>query len=407
MRDGWETVPLGVVVRQVSRPCAVKVGARYPLLGVRWYGGGPFIREIGVGGHIKATRLFKVEVGDFIYNRLFAWKGSFGVIAEQHSDCYVSGEFPLFECDVDRLIPTYLSHVMCRPHVWAQIERESTGSTATSRNRWKEARFLDWEIALPPLVEQRRIVDLIDTVDCAVAATTMPADRAVSAMSAFDAELIAEVEDLPTVQMGDCAEIQGGITKSAKRLLGDDAVELPYLRVANVQRGWLDLKDVTTITIPPRVVDQLLLHPGDILFNEGGDRDKLGRGWVWEGQLTSCIHQNHVFRARLHQGSGFDPYFVSIWGNSFGRIWFEENGTQTTNLASINKSNLRRFPLPAVPLEAQRQHVDRYLALRDLSTAAIRQSESLASLRSALLSDLLSGEHEIPNAYDALLETDA
>lgn len=36
-----------------------------------------------------------------------------------------------------------------------------------------------------------------------------------------------------------------------------------------------------------------------ILFNEGGDIDKLGRGWIWEGQLLKCSHQNHVFRARL------------------------------------------------------------------------------------------------------------
>ena len=93
---------------------------------------------------------------------------------------------------------------------------------------------------------------------------------------------------------------------------------------------------------------------GDVLFTEGGDRDKLGRGWVWNDEIPVCIHQNHIFRARL-LGSGVNPAFVSHHGNTFGQEWFTRTGKQTTNLASINLGILRRFPVPIPPIEEQQQ----------------------------------------------------
>ena len=115
MSERWLETTLGEVARQVRRATPVVEGVDYPLLGMRWYGGGSFVREVAVGGKVKATRFFRVEPGDFIYNRLFAWKGAFGVIPDDQGGAYVSGEFPLFETDGSRLIPEYLNLLMCRP----------------------------------------------------------------------------------------------------------------------------------------------------------------------------------------------------------------------------------------------------------------------------------------------------
>ena len=71
---------------------------------------------------------------------------------------------------------------------------------------------------------------------------------------------------------------------------------MPYLRVANVQDGFLDLSEIKTIEVLPEDVDEYHLEDGDILVTEGGDPDKLGRGAIWRGQVERCIHQNHVFR---------------------------------------------------------------------------------------------------------------
>lgn len=106
-------------------------------------------------------------------------------------------------------------------------------------------------------------------------------------------------------------EIKGGLAKGKKRSDQKAVRPVPYLRVANVQRGYLNLSEIKEIDATESEIDDLLLRPGDILFNEGGDRDKLGRGWVWEGQIETCIHQNHVFRARPLSPE-FEPRLLSI-----------------------------------------------------------------------------------------------
>lgn len=72
--------------------------------------------------------------------------------------------------------------------------------------------------------------------------------------------------------------VQGGLTKGKKRERSEEISEVPYLRVANVQRMFLDLDEIKTIQATKEEVDQLRLRPGDVLFSDGGDRDKLGRG---------------------------------------------------------------------------------------------------------------------------------
>jgi type I restriction enzyme S subunit len=170
-----------------------------------------------------------------------------------------------------------------------------------------------------------------------------------------------ESVSLPALPSGWCwttletiANIEGGITKDQKRQRTGTMREVPYLRVANVQRGFLDLREIKTILADEEEIQTLRLEKGDILFTEGGDRDKLGRGWVWNGEIDECIHQNHIFRARP-VAPLFEPKYVSYHGNFFGQQWFTKTGKQTTNLASINKGVLRRFPVPLAPLQEQRR----------------------------------------------------
>ncbi len=151
---------------------------------------------------------------------------------------------------------------------------------------------------------------------------------------------ISDLPELPNrwvwVRLDTIAALKGGITVDKIRK-SSAARTVSYLRVANVQRGYLDLTEIKEIKAPEADIRDLRLVPGDILFNEGGDRDKLGRGWVWEGQLFECIHQNHVFRARLYLAD-ISPKLVSWWGNSFGQTYFLREGKQTTK-SCINQHN--------------------------------------------------------------------
>jgi len=119
-----------------------------------------------------------------------------------------------------------------------------------------------------------------------------------------------------------------------------------------VQRGYFDLTVVKQVEVIDSLAKKLELFNGDLLFNEGGDRDKLGRGWVWRDEIDKCIHQNHVYRARLIL-SELIPELVSHYANEFGRDYFSRNATQSVNLASINKTQLSRLPIPIIPQTEQ------------------------------------------------------
>lgn len=176
--------------------------------------------------------------------------------------------------------------------------------------------------------------------------------KASGARGKYQALVRPEVEGLPELPDGWCwarmdqlADVVGGITKDGKVSEGR---LVPYLRVANVQRGRLDLTEVKEILASEAKIAALRLLPGDILLNEGGDRDKLGRGWVWAGEIDECIHQNHVFRARVWAG-GLDARYVSHYANSCGGNYFLDQGKQTTNLASISLSKVKALPIPLPP----------------------------------------------------------
>ena len=152
--------------------------------------------------------------------------------------------------------------------------------------------------------------------------------------------------------------IVSGVAKGKK--FGTKRTELhPYLRVANVQRGYLDLTLVKSIEIATTDVGRYLLSDGDVLMTEGGDWDKLGRAAVWKGELEHCIHQNHIYRIRSVDKAKLLPEWIVLFANSpLGRSYFEAASKQTTNLASINMTQLRSCPLPIPPTAEQHRIVD-------------------------------------------------
>jgi type I restriction enzyme S subunit len=196
------------------------------------------------------------------------------------------------------------------------------------------------------------------------------------------------------VRLDSLGSLKGGITKDAKRNVNNGR-KVPYLRVANVQRGYLDLNKMKEIEASEEIISDLRLELGDILFNEGGDRDKLGRGWILQEELPECIHQNHVFRARLYS-TEVSNKFVSWFGNTYGQRYFLKEGKQTTNLASVNITKLSAFPVPLPPYEEQTviiEEIEKHLYLADESERYIALSLKRAeSLRQSILKRAFEGK---------------
>ncbi len=195
------------------------------------------------------------------------------------------------------------------------------------------------------------------------------------------------------VKFEDVALVSGGITLGRK--LGDrKTISLPYLRVANVKRGEVDLTVVKEIAIGEDEIERYALRENDLLMTEGGDWDKVGRAAIWRGEISVCLHQNHVFRARMRSIELVPVWFERYFNSPIGRGYFESAAKQTTNLASINMRQVRACPILFPPLAEQRRivaKVDRLVALVDQLEAKLATSGATgARLLEAVVCELTS-----------------
>lgn len=160
-------------------------------------------------------------------------------------------------------------------------------------------------------------------------------------------------KDWRVIKLKKVAEIQTGLAKGKKNI--KDPIYMPYLRVANVQDGFLDLTEVKKIKVSRDKVSRYSLKEGDVLLTEGGDFDKLGRGTIWKNEISNCLHQNHIFVVRTDR-ERLLPYFLSaLTSSEYGRHYFVLSSKQSTNLASINSTQLKSFPVILPPLPEQRK----------------------------------------------------
>lgn len=162
-------------------------------------------------------------------------------------------------------------------------------------------------------------------------------------------------EDWHVSPLDKVAAVQTGIAKG--KTVNGSGVTLPYLRVANVQDGHVDLSVVKEITVEQSEVPRYSLRDGDVLFTEGGDFDKLGRGTVWHSEISPCLHQNHVFAVRPAAAVLLPEFLAFQAASTYGRRYFQGSSKQSTNLASINSTQLKNFPVLVAPLKEQRKIV--------------------------------------------------
>ena len=152
---------------------------------------------------------------------------------------------------------------------------------------------------------------------------------------------------------------------------------MPYLAVLNVQDCALNLQTVKRVEATEDEISRYRLESGDLVLTEGGDPDKLGRGTLWNNEIPDCIHQNHIFRVRLHS-SAIDPLFLSrLISSRRGKQYFLRSAKQTTGIASINMTQLRQFPLLCPPIEIQRRFTEQIARIEAL---AQHQQASLTKL---------------------------
>ena len=235
-----------------------------------------------------------------------------------------------------------------------QLSAKGTGTTFKAIT---QATIKNLDVPVLPLPDQEHIVSRIEELFSQLDASVSELKTAKERLKIYRQAVVTAAYPALTAENTRClselAEITGGITKGRK-LENSETIFLPYLRVANVQNGYLDLTEVKQIELKKSEVEQYLLRFGDVLYTEGGDRDKLGRGTIWRNEIENCVHQNHVFKARVDSEKAL-PLYIAYWSMTMpARNYFYAKGKQSVNLASINKTVLSALPIPLVSIEQQK-----------------------------------------------------
>ncbi len=262
------------------------------------------------------------------------------------------------------------------------------------------AAFLDQETAKIDslIIEQQRLIELL--AEKRRAAVSHVVTKGLNPTAPMISSGIPGVGQIPAhwrvQRLKFIADVQIGIPKG-KDNSGEETIQVPYLRVANVQDGYLDLEEIANIEIAARDLNRYLLRPGDVLMNEGGDFDKLGRGYIWRGELTPCIHQNHVFAVRPKRVSS--EWLNAITGSAYAQFYFMTRSKQSTNLASISSTNLMELPVVLPPAREQEQILE-FLSeqQRGLETLAAEAKSAIALLqerRTALVAAAVTGKVDV------------
>jgi len=210
------------------------------------------------------------------------------------------------------------------------------------------------------------------------------------------------------LRLKNIASIQMGLTLG-KDYHGQELIERPYLRVANVQMGHVDTADVATILVPPAEASRCTLRVGDVLMTEGGDIDKLGRGTVWDARIDPCLHQNHIFAVRCRDS--LVPEYLALWLQSPAvRDYFYLTAKKTTNLASTNSTTLGELPVALPPLGVQRSLVrqvgDACYPISDAIYKATREIALLQEFRTRLIADVVTGQVDVRGVAASLPDID-
>jgi type I restriction enzyme S subunit len=436
---GWKATTLGRVTvertervgAQISRPTVLSSTKHFGLVRSDDYFRNRMIYSADLALYKRVDRDW------FAYATNHLSEGSIG-LQETYDEACVSPIYTVFSAGAD-VDPRFLYRVLKSPALLARY-RIGEQASVDRRGAVRYGDFAELGVRLPPLDEQRRIVALLDAADTAIhsaqrlvaklgharqgllhdffgivgivagrvggnaagqansragvwaGAVREPGGNAPEAGSEVGwSEVGSEVGSVrPVRPLADVADIAGGVTLGRVPPAGS-SVALPYLRVANVQDGFIDCADVRTISVSRAEVGRYLLRRGDVLMTEGGDFDKLGRGAVWDGSIDPCLHQNHVFRVRCDPAVLLPEYLAAYSGSAAGRRYFVNSSKQTTNLASVNKSQLSAFPVPLPPVAEQRRIVD--VLEHDVRRTRSAQAElvKLREARKGLTDDLLTG----------------
>lgn len=378
-------VALGDVLSRVNRPVELQADSPYRSIGVRLRAAGLFIKEERLGSQISAKKLNRVERGDVVYSRLFAWRGAFGIAHPEHDGCVASNEFPTYRAS-ERLLPEFFEIWASQSSVWDEAEVFATGTTAASRNRLSEDDFLDFELELPSLAEQFEIVRAVRRVDVSIARQRRLVKALRDLLRATQFALFESLED-EEMEIGEVAQVRTGGTPSrdTPSFFGGD---VPWAKTGDIK--FRDLSETSeTITEEGVKRSNAKVFPaGTVVLAMIGQGATRGRAAILGKEMAT--NQNS---AAILPCEAIDPRFLLHW------FWFSyeelRSGAEGTSYPALNKGLVEEMAFPFPPVERQEEIGRQLHTIAESLFAAEDALTEKERLRPALVAELLAGDKAV------------
>lgn len=318
-----------------------------------------------------------VPHGYFAYNPS---RINVGSIAWQNSAerVIVSPLYVVFKVS-DKLDRQYLLHYLKSDVGMTFIKAHAAGSV---RDSLKFSDLKELPIHVVPLEKQRKIARTLDKLDALISQCHQQANSFDTLVKSRFVEMFGGYTE--TAKLSDVATISGGLTKSTKR--DKLPLRMPYLRVANVSFASIDVSEMLDIGLTDEEYSKTLLQRGDLLFVEGnGSPDQIGRVAIWENQVVSCVHQNHLIKSRFNKGLVIPSFAMHYFMSHRGREQIKGKAVSTSGLYTLSVSKISNLMLPVPPLDLQ-EHFAAFVAQVDKSKVEIQKAiDQLEILKKSLM----------------------
>jgi type I restriction enzyme S subunit len=357
----WPMVPLGEIVKPIQRVEVPVPGTSYRQIGVKLWGEGAYERESIDGGQTRYKTLSCVEADDIIVNKIWARSGSVAVVPESLSGCYGSSEFPTFTPLREKLDPRWFQWLTKTKPFWEQCDEKSRGTSG--KNRIRPARFLEIEIPLPPLPEQRRIVARIEELAAKIEEARKIRRQAAAEAEAISTVIATAVFDNPDWPHRTIEELVGRANlKNGKSLkTTTQPSDMRCLTLSALRHGRVNCSDTKPILMTKAEAGSYLVHPGDIFVVRGnGSKELVGRAGMVEGNSEGMIFPDLFIRVPLDQHKVLGSFFVAVWNSKRIRDIIEENAKTTSGIWKINQGHIASTSIP-VPRLPEQRHIIAYL----------------------------------------------
>jgi type I restriction enzyme, S subunit len=357
MTEAMPRVKFSELMRPNSRPYMLAPDQDANLVGMRLYGQGPFHRELKSAMRILKKTHFQIRTGDVIYNKLFAWKGCFGLVPFELDGMFVSDKFPTYDLNRSRVDPSYLSWYFRHTDIWEQARQKSTGTAALSKFTLNPPKFLELEIPLPSLGEQHRMASKIDALAEKIAnakktrsATDNWAQSFVSSVCEFYLQKWSSLAEMHPLQR--LVEAERGISYGIVQTGSEFDGGVPTLRAGDLH--WFEVETQNIKKVDPaieRSFQRTRLRGGELLLRIRG-----GIGEVAVAPTGLCGGNVSREIAVIPLTEKIDPQFAMFMLAAPTSQTKMRGHLRGTAYVGINLKDVRTLQIP-VPSLAQQQSI--------------------------------------------------